>query len=389
VIKALNIIWYRLLWMLPTFLIGSVAIFFIQNFLPNDVVELKLISSGIQPENLNFKKEYANLYLSQGHHLPKFYLSIRPSHYHPNIHAIPDPQDRDIIKKAQQSGVDCSQIKSVADIDYQKKIRYSIPIIVWHGSPNQYQNYISNILRGNFGTSSRDGIAVSTKLKSAIKWTGLIVIINLVLSIVLSLTVVYLLSKLNNPTINELFNAISLFIISIPPFWLATLVFIFLSGSYYGLPIFYTPLGEEVHTLGDMLRRIAPVLFCFIILDIGILVRMMLLKIEEEKTKPYITALRARGLSNQKILLKHIWPNISIPISTLLINSIPVALAGSVIFELVFNINGMGSLFYNSINTADWVVTYSIILIFLVFTYLWFGLGDVWLQIRDPRLSIT
>jgi peptide/nickel transport system permease protein len=79
-------------------------------------------------------------------------------------------------------------------------------------------------------------------------------------------------------------------------------------------------------------------------------------------------------------------PNVLIPFVTLLVNTIPIALAGSIVYELVFNIPGMGKLLYDAVYNADWNVVYGMVLFIMIITSFVYIIGDIFYKIIDPRV---
>jgi ABC-type dipeptide/oligopeptide/nickel transport system permease component len=385
-------IFNKLLWLIPSLILGSICIFLLSNCIPQDDVETKLLTAGISQNNATaFEKEYEKLYLSLHKNLPLFYFSILPQHYHDNVRSIINKEERAKISTAQSSGYNCSHILSSKEIKPVKS-NFFLPKIVFHGVENQYQYYFSSLLRLDFGSSKRDGNDVWPKISNALKWTLSIVAISLILSLFIS----YFFSKYlvlhPQSSANKLFQKFSFILYSIPGFWLATLVLVLFTGDQYGMPIFYTPLYTESSTLSYAdslllsLQKIAPIIFCFLLIDVAFLTRLLSVKLTEELDMPYMLSLKSRGIKRKQLLANHALPNVMIPITTLIINNIPSALAGSLVFEVVFNIQGMGRLLYDSIHQADWSITYGIVLLLLLITTLVFGAGEIIYRKLDPRI---
>jgi peptide/nickel transport system permease protein len=186
---------------------------------------------------------------------------------------------------------------------------------------------------------------------------------------------------------------IFLFIFSIPSFWLATMVLIYFNSPEYGMQIFQSPLYVEVEE-GNFFSiliygfsKLSPIIFCICLLDIAYLTRMFLANLSQESQKPYVDILKTRGLSAKVIKLKHLYPNVMLPLVTLIIGSLPLSLAGSLIYEVVFNVPGMGRLLYDSIVGADWKVVYSIILLVFFLTIILYSIGDLLYEKIDSRIS--
>ncbi|MCQ9207443.1 MAG: ABC transporter permease, partial [Omnitrophica bacterium] len=100
----------------------------------------------------------------------------------------------------------------------------------------------------------------------------------------------------------------------------------------------------------------------------------------------YIRTARAKGLSEKEVIFKHGLRNALLPIVTILGLSIPGLIGGSVIFETIFGIPGMGQLFYQSVMARDLSTVMAILVIGAILTLLANLLADVTYSYVDPRI---
>ena len=100
----------------------------------------------------------------------------------------------------------------------------------------------------------------------------------------------------------------------------------------------------------------------------------------------YITTARAKGLSENKVIYKHAMRNALLPVITLLGLSVPGLIGGSVIFENIFGIPGMGQLFYQAVMMRDYPVIMGILTIGAILTLLGNLLADIGYALADPRI---
>ena len=103
----------------------------------------------------------------------------------------------------------------------------------------------------------------------------------------------------------------------------------------------------------------------------------------------YIVTARAKGLPERAVIYKHALRNALLPVITLLGLSVPGLIGGSVIFETIFGIPGMGQLFYMSVMSRDYPVVMGILVIGAVLTLLGNLLADVSYALADPRIRIS
>ncbi len=380
--------------MLFTLFIGSVIIFLLSNAIPQDAIDVKLANLNLSLENDNYQNEYTKYYIEENKHLPLFYFSIIPNNYHNNVHSFVQKKDRAVIHSLQSQNLDCSQISNVKSIDLPslKRVSFHYPKLTIHGLQNQYHCFLSNALSGQMGFSKKDGTLVSTKISAAMHWTLSIIIVNFILGVVISWFISFYMVKHNGHIVEKMFSTLTLIFYSMPGFWFATVVLIFFTGYQYGMPIFYSPLFVEVddHSFVSILTsgwsKIAPVVFCLTVLDIAYLTRMLKSNLVEQLDQPYTMALKARGISMSSIIKDHAYANVMIPFVTLMVGSLPLALAGSLVYEIIFNIPGIGRLLYDSIYGADWKVVYAIVLIILLVTVVFYSLAEWAYRKLDPRI---
>jgi peptide/nickel transport system permease protein len=103
----------------------------------------------------------------------------------------------------------------------------------------------------------------------------------------------------------------------------------------------------------------------------------------------YIMTARAKGLSERDVIYKHALRNALLPAITILGLSIPGLIGGSVIFETIFAIPGMGQLFYMAVMARDYPTVMGILLIGAILTLLGNLIADVAYALADPRIRIS
>ena len=102
----------------------------------------------------------------------------------------------------------------------------------------------------------------------------------------------------------------------------------------------------------------------------------------------YIRTARAKGLSEREVIYKHALKNALLPVVTILGLSVPGLIGGSVIFESIFSIPGMGRLFYESVMARDYPVIMGVLVIGAVLTLMGNLLSDVSYAVVDPRIKL-
>ncbi|MGD0687233.1 MAG: ABC transporter permease [Streptosporangiaceae bacterium] len=103
----------------------------------------------------------------------------------------------------------------------------------------------------------------------------------------------------------------------------------------------------------------------------------------------YIKAARAKGLPERLVLLRHLVRNACLPMVTLIGLSIPALLSGNLIAEVVFNYQGLGLLFYDSLQNEDYTVLLAYTLLGALLTVAGNLVADVALTVADPRIRLS
>ncbi len=103
----------------------------------------------------------------------------------------------------------------------------------------------------------------------------------------------------------------------------------------------------------------------------------------------YILTARAKGLPERTVIYKHAMRNALLPVITILGLSVPGLIGGSVIFESIFSIPGLGKLFYEAIMMRDYNLIMGSLTIGAVLTLLGNLIADIAYSVADPRIRAS
>jgi len=179
---------------------------------------------------------------------------------------------------------------------------------------------------------------------------------------------------------------------SVPTFWLALLLMILFGIRLNLLPIsgiksLYLANPTFWNRLLDYARHLVLPVFVSAFGGLAGLSRYTRSNMLEVIRQDYIRTARAKGLSERTVIYKHALRNALMPVVTILGLSVPGLIGGSVIFETIFSIPGMGQLFYGSVMARDYPVIMGILFIGAILTLLGNFLADISYAIVDPRIS--
>ena len=247
----------------------------------------------------------------------------------------------------------------------------------------QYLRYWRDVLRLDLGRSYHYHERVSRVIGARMPWTLLLVGVSILLGAALG-TVLGALSGWGRGSLrNRTSTLFFLTVYSTPPFFLCLLllyVFAFKLGWF--------PLAGVYSsgTTGDILRHfLLPILALTLYLSARYYL-IMRGSVLQEKGKPYVLYARAKGLFGRKILYRHVFRNASLPIVTLLALDFGFIFSGALFVEIVFSMNGMGTLIYDALLARDYPVLQGIFLVITVMVVAANGLADAVYPLIDPRV---
>lgn len=259
----------------------------------------------------------------------------------------------------------------------------------------QYAKWLRNMLMLDFGRSfAPDNRLVIDKIWERIPIT---LLINL-LSMAVILTIAIPIGVFSAVKKDSLFDrATTIFVFlgfAVPSFWLALLLMILFGVQLEWLPISgfrslnYSQFSTAEKIL-DVARHLVLPVFVSAFGGLAGLSRYMRSNMLEVIRQDYITTARAKGLDERTVIFKHAMRNALLPVITILGLSIPGLIGGSVIFETVFAIPGMGQLFYQSVMMRDYPTIMGVLVIGAVLTLFGNLLADVMYSLADPRIRVS
>jgi len=256
----------------------------------------------------------------------------------------------------------------------------------------QYLMWLKRVSKLDFGDSfSTDRRSVWIKIKERLPITILINSLALVLIFAIAIPI-GVSSAVHQYSFYDKITTVFVYIgFAIPTFWLALLLMILFGVNLHWLPVSgLKSLGyENLSEMGKIWDSISHLILPVTLAAFGGLAgisRYMRSNMLEVIRQDYITTARAKGLSENKVIYKHAIRNALLPVITLFGLSIPGLIGGSVIFENIFGIPGMGQLFYQAVMMRDYPVIMGILTIGAILTLLGNMLADIGYAVADPRI---
>lgn len=260
----------------------------------------------------------------------------------------------------------------------------------------QYLKWLKSIVKLDFGRSfSLDQRPVWDKIKERLPITLLINSLSLLLILIFSIPL-GVFSAIRAGTFLD--RGITLFTFigyAMPNFWLALLLMMLFGVKLQLLPIsgLHSIIGyEELSFWGklwDWSKHLICPLFVATFGGIAGFSRYIRNSMYEVLNSEYILFARAKGLPERTVIYKHALRNALLPLITLLGLSLPGLIGGSVIFETIFGIPGVGQLMWQAVMSRDYPVIMANLFLVSLLTLLGNFLADVGYALADPRIKLS
>lgn len=255
----------------------------------------------------------------------------------------------------------------------------------------RYLDWIGGVLTGDFGQSfasvgsfAGGGRSVMSLVAPRLENTLLLAGVTALIAVPLSLLLGLLAALWRNSWFDRLVNGATLAAISVPEFFVAYLLMLYLSVRWH---LFHAvALASADMSLGEQLARMALPVLTLVLGTVAHMLRMTRAAVVNLLANPYIEMARLKGLPPARIILRHALPNAWAPIVTIVALYLAYLIAGVVVVEVVFVYPGIGQLMVDSVAARDVPVVQACALIFAAVYILLNLLADVLAIVTNPRL---
>jgi peptide/nickel transport system permease protein len=270
-----------------------------------------------------------------------------------------------------------------------------VAIAAWNASHGfggsvfaQYWHYVDGVLHGNLGYSFKLNQSVAALFKERWLLSAYLSGTSLVLSVLIAIPLgIYQAVKRN--TAGDNVSTSLAFIAYAMPDYLLYLIAIQIFALTFKIFSYQASQSNSLITVvGDWREMTLPIV-CMTVLVLAGYSRYMRSAAMDTLAQDYIKVCRAKGLPERLVLFRHLTRNACLPMITLVGLSIPTLLSGNLIAEVVFNYNGLGLLFYNSLQNEDYPILLAYTLVGAVLTVLGNLMADIALTVADPRIRLA
>lgn len=253
--------------------------------------------------------------------------------------------------------------------------------------PQQYLTWISHVARLDLGTSLQTKRPILDELRARAPVTFELGIMAILLGVCISIPVGVLSALKQDTAADYAARTVSVGMLAVPSFWLATLVITLPSIWWQWTPSPTYPRFTE-DPMANLGHMFIPALILAIALS-GTLMRVTRTEMINVMRQDYIRTARAKGLSNYIVLIRHSLRNAFIPVITVIGLQVPVVIGGSVILENIFTIPGTGRYLLEAISRRDYPVIQGINLLLAVIVIFANIAVDLSYGLIDPRIRYS
>ena len=251
--------------------------------------------------------------------------------------------------------------------------------------PVQYINYIAGVFTGDLGTSYRYNQPVAGLILEKLPNTLVLALSSLVIALIIGVPV-GILSAVKQYSIFDYTAMITALIgVSMPNFWLGLMLVLAFSVNLGWFPVL--GMGSLANGLGDVISHIFLPAVCLSFGSMANFARISRSSMLEVIDQDYMKAVRAKGIREWIVIIKHGFKNAMPPIVTVLGMRISSLMTGAIMVETIFSWPGIGRLIVEAINNNDYeMIQGSVLFMAVLYVLVNLAVDIVYLYI-NPKVS--
>ncbi len=254
--------------------------------------------------------------------------------------------------------------------------------------PVRYVKWVTAMVRGDWGFSFASRMPVTALIWQRLPQTLWVVGVAYVIAIAIAIPVGIISAVKQYSLFDKMATTIAFMGFSVPTFFTGLLLILIFSVKLNWFPSIYDT-SVRVTDFASFIRQVRQMVLPIAVLALfqsASTARFMRSSMLDNLPQDYVRTARAKGLSEQKVILRHVLTNSLIPVVTLIALGVPSIFAGAIITEQVFRVNGLGELLISSITKSDTPVVMALTFIFAILVVLFNLIADVLYGLLDPRI---
>jgi peptide/nickel transport system permease protein len=247
--------------------------------------------------------------------------------------------------------------------------------------PVQFGRFVWNALHGDLGTSIIQQAPVTAIVAERLGPSILLLTYSALIAVVVAVPLALLSASRHDGPVDHVIRIGGMIGFAMPPFWIGLLLMLL-----FGLTLGLFPISGYGSDFRDHIVHLTLPSVTIALFLAPILIQSLRGSMLEVMTADYIEVARAKGLSERRIMAKHVLRNALIPTITVLAVNIGWLLSGAVIVEYVFSLPGLGSLLVRAVGFRDYPVIQGLALVFAMLVVLVNLLADLAYMLVDRRV---
>ncbi|HEV2677158.1 MAG TPA: ABC transporter permease [Aliidongia sp.] len=248
----------------------------------------------------------------------------------------------------------------------------------------RFLRWILGLFQGDLGTSYANKMPVAAlvggRFVNTLKLAGITTLVSLPLALTLGITA----AMLRGTLYDRIVTVLSIGVISIPEFMVATTAVLLFAVYLRWLPAL--SLANNVHSFADAVRIYAMPVITLTFVVSAQMIRMTRAAVIETLDTAYVEMARLKGASRGRLVLKHALPNALGPIVNAVALSLSYLIGGVIIVETIFNYPGIAKLMVDAVATRDLPLIQSCAMIFCLGYLILITAADIVAIVSNPRL---
>jgi len=272
-------------------------------------------------------------------------------------------------------------IKESLGLDQPIHIQY----LRWLGVMPQKDGGVHGVLEGDLGASLWSGRKITKEMMAKIPISLELGILAILSGLIVAMPIgIY--SAIRQDTWGDYAGrTFAILAISLPGFWLATMVIVYPSIWWGWSPSMeYIPFTKD--PMGNFIQFIIPAVILGLVFSGGTM-RMIRTMMLEVLRQDYIRTAWSKGLNERTVILRHALKNALIPVVTIVGSQLPILVGGAVVEEQIFALPGVGRYLIDAINRRDYPIISGVNLVIACFILICNLLIDLTYAWLDPRVT--
>jgi peptide/nickel transport system permease protein len=248
----------------------------------------------------------------------------------------------------------------------------------------QFGDWMVGLVTLDFGISMWTGKPVIEEIGSRLELSMQVALMATVLAIAIALPLGTLSALYKDTWIDHVIRVFAIAGLAVPSFWLGMIIILTLLLTFNWIPpLTYTPIYEDPWTnLSQLIWPAMAVGYRYS----AVATRMMRSTILEVLQEDYIRTARAKGVYEKWVISRHAMRNAMLPVITVIGLEFAFLIGGLVVTEQVFNLNGLGKLFVETVTRGDFTMVQALVMLIAAFFVIINFVVDMLYAVFDPRV---